>query len=115
MNTENQIKQRDQSTGSGNKSQQSNGSTRMSGKTVEELEHEWDIEKIVELSAAVVTIASVLLSGNKSKQVNKLGDTVASLLGVDSLKNWRPPTPFLKGMGFRHREEIEREIKALKG
>jgi hypothetical protein len=116
MNTENQMKQKDQrDQNPTTTSRTHNGSSKMSGKTIEDLESEWDIEKIVEISAAVVTIASVLLAGNKSKQVNKLGETVASLLGVDSLKNWRPPTPFLRGLGFRTREEIDREIKSLRG
>lgn len=118
MNAENQMKQKEQREQGGQKENTpatNRGSHKLSGKSVEELEKEWDIEKIVELSAAVVTIASVLLSHTKNKQLNKLGDTISSLLGVDSLKNWRPPTPFLRGMGFRSREEIDREIKGLRG
>lgn len=119
MNAENQMKQKEQKEQGGQRenmpASNRQGVNRLSGKSIEELEKEWDIEKIVELSAAVVTIASVLLSHTKNKQLNKLGETISSLLGVDSLKNWRPPTPFLRGMGFRSREEIDREIKSLRG
>ncbi|HEX8462095.1 MAG TPA: hypothetical protein VF623_11720 [Segetibacter sp.] len=79
-----------------------------------ELDEEWDIEKILQVEGAALTIAGVVLgvSVNKKWLALPLAASLLSLAGI--AKGWSRPLPLLRKLGFRTRAEIEKEKYALK-
>jgi hypothetical protein len=82
---------------------------------IEDLTAEWDIERILELSAIGMSLIGLMLTSAKSKKLNKVTTAIAALLGAKSLQEWTPPKEFLEQLGFRSREAIRSEIDELKG
>jgi hypothetical protein len=100
-----------------NRGNQSNGNLDLDQieNKIDELTAEWDIERILELTAIGVSLLGIMLASSKSKKLLYISGAVATLLGAKSLQEWQPPVPFLEHLGFRHRDEIRQEIDELKG
>lgn len=88
------------------------------GARLEELDHEWDIERAIEANASTLAFAGVALAAMVDKRWLLLPALVSAFLFQHSLQGWCPPVPVLRRLGFRTAREIEREryaLKALRG
>jgi hypothetical protein len=81
---------------------------------VAELEQEWDIERVLQLGAASLSLTGLTLAAVKNRAWFLLPTAVLSLLFLHAVQGWCPPIPLLRRLGIRTREEIERERYALK-
>jgi hypothetical protein len=81
---------------------------------IEELEQEWDIERVLQTVAPSISLAGIVLGATVDKRWFLLPTTVLSFLLLHALQGWCPPIPVLRRLGIRTREEIERERYALK-
>ena len=84
-----------------------------SGGSLEDLKAEWSYEKVVEVAAAVLTIASIFLNKTQKRKLDEFGESVSSILGVESLRDWTPPAGVLKKIGLRSQGDIDKEISRL--
>ena len=85
---------------------------------LEELDREWDIERVLEANASGLMIAGVLLGTTMHRRWYALSAGVAGFLLQHALQGWCPPLPLLRRLGVRTAEEINREryaLKALRG
>ena len=80
---------------------------------LEQLENEWSYEKIVKVASAGFVLLSVFLSVKYRKKLEEFGDSVASMLGVESLDEFTPPAPLLEKFGIRRQNEIDKEAEKL--
>lgn len=82
-----------------------------------ELEWEWDIERMLEVNAGSVIVGSMLL-GLFSRKLRLLPIVVGGFLAYHAVKGWCPPLPVFRRMGIRTTREINTEryaLKALRG
>lgn len=83
-----------------------------------ELDREWDIERMLETNAASLSLLGVALGVTVAKRFFLLPAVVAGFLLQHAIQGWCPPVPMLRRLGFRTQNEIEREryaLKALRG
>jgi hypothetical protein len=81
---------------------------------IQELEREWDIERVLETNASALALTGLLLGLTKSRKYLLLSATVLSFLLLHGVQGWCPPVPLLRKAGVRTRSEIDREKFALK-
>ena len=79
-----------------------------------ELEREWDIERMLEMMASSFSLTGLVLGRTKNKRWFIFPTIVLSFLLVHAVQGWCPPLSILRRLGFRTREEIDRELYALK-
>lgn len=79
-----------------------------------ELDREWDIERTLELNAAIVSMAGVLMGLTGRRVGFLLPGVVAAFLGQHTIQGWCPPIPVFRRLGFRTAGEIDHERYALK-
>lgn len=82
------------------------------------LEQEWDIQKLVQSLSAGIGLGSIILGVLGSKKWWFLTTLTTAASGLHAVKGWSPETVALRRMGFRTRQEIDREkyaLKALRG
>ena len=79
-----------------------------------ELDMEWDIERAIEVNAAVVGFAGSFLGTTVDRRWFALPAMVAGFLFQHAVQGWCPPVPVLRRLGFRTSQEIEQERQALK-
>lgn len=79
-----------------------------------ELEREWDIERVLEMMASSFSLTGLVLGGTKNKLWFIVPTIVLSFLLMHAVQGWCPPLPILRKLGFRTREEIDRERYSLK-
>jgi hypothetical protein len=79
-----------------------------------ELEREWDIERVLETMAASFSLTGIGLSIAVDRRWILLPGAVLSFLLLHAFQGWCPPVPILRRLGVRTREEIDRELYALK-
>ena len=80
---------------------------------LEELEEEWDLERVLQANAAGITLFAAgmgLLSGRKWFLV---AGTIGFLMLRYTNRQWCPPVGLLRRMGYRTMEEIDHERYAL--
>ncbi len=85
---------------------------------IEELEHEWDIERIIETNASGLAFTGLALGITINKKWLWLTGGVLAFLFQHAVQGWSPPIPILRRAGIRTRGEIELEkyaLKALRG
>ena len=85
---------------------------------IDELDREWDIERILQTNASSLALAGVLLGVTVNRRWLALSGGVLGFLLLHSVKGWCPPLPALRRLGVRTRAEIDRErfaLKALRG
>lgn len=82
------------------------------------LDAEWDIERTLEMNAASVGLAGIVLGATVSPRWFLLPAVVSAFLLQHAIQGWCPPLPVLRRFGVRTQGEIEREryaLKALRG
>lgn len=84
---------------------------------IESLERSWDIERALQLMAGSFALTGALLSVRRRPWA-ALPAVVGFFLAQHAVQGWCPPLPILRRLGFRSRQEIDREkfaLKALRG
>ena len=81
---------------------------------IEKLDHEWDIERVLETNAATFSLLGLLLSRLQNRRWLLLSTGVAGFLLQHALQGWCPPVSVFRRLGVRTRDEIDREKYALK-
>jgi hypothetical protein len=82
------------------------------------LEEEWDMERALELNASTLAFSGVVLGALVNRKWLILPAVVTLFLAQHAIQGWCPPLPILRRLGFRTRQEIEREkygLKTLRG
>jgi hypothetical protein len=85
---------------------------------IEELDREWDIEQALELNAATLGVSGLMLGALFDRRWLIVPGIVLPFLIQHAVQGWCPPMVLLRRMGFRSRNEIDREryaLKALRG
>jgi hypothetical protein len=85
---------------------------------IDELDREWDIERVLEANAASFSLAGLALSQIHDRRWLWLSTGVAGFLLQHALQGWCPPVSVFRRLGVRTRREIDREkyaLKALRG
>jgi len=81
---------------------------------IEELDAEWDTERVLEVNAASLTLGGIVLGAIVSKKYLILSAAVMGFLCQHAITGWCPPLAVLRRMGVRTQTEIEYERYALK-
>jgi len=79
-----------------------------------DLDREWDIERVLELNASLLTLTGLVLGKFVNRKWLYLSIGVTGFLAQHALQGWCPPLPILRRMGIRTCQEIEHERYALK-
>jgi hypothetical protein len=85
---------------------------------IEQLEREWDIERVIQVNAPAITLTGLALGIFHNRRWLALPVGVMSFLLLHGVQGWCPPIPVLRRLGFRTRDEINAEkyaLKALRG
>lgn len=85
---------------------------------LDELEQEWDIERILETQAAGVSLLGLFLGATVSRKWFLLPVVVGGFLLQHAVQGWCPPVPLYRRLGIRTTREINEEryaLKALRG
>ena len=81
---------------------------------LQQLDHEWDTERALEVNAATVSLIGLTLGATTDRRWFILPAVVATFLLQHGFQGWCPPLPVLRSMGFRTAGEIQTERDALK-
>lgn len=81
---------------------------------LEELDSEWDIERMLEANASALVLAGIFLGGLGKRRYFLLSMLVSGFLLQHALQGWCPPLPLFRRFGVRTQHEIELERYALK-
>lgn len=81
---------------------------------IQELDAEWDIERVLEANAATLALVGVALGLTVSRRWLALSGTVLGFLLWHGVQGWCPPVPLLRRMGVRTPSEIDRERLGLR-
>src|SRR5947209_6976889 len=85
---------------------------------IEELEEEWDIERILEMNASALAFSGLALGLFVNRKFLWIPALVLPFLFQHAVQGWCPPVPLLRRHGIRTRREIATEkfaLKALRG
>jgi hypothetical protein len=85
---------------------------------VQALEHEWDVERYLQMNAGLVSLSGVMLGAFVSRRFLLLPAAVFGFFLQHAVQGWCPPLPVFRRAGVRTRREINREryaLKALRG
>ena len=85
---------------------------------LDELDREWDIERVLETNASTLAFAGIVLAATHDRRWLIVPGVVTAFLFQHALQGWCPPLPILRHLGFRTAGEIARErvaLKALRG
>ena len=78
------------------------------------LDHEWDVERVLEVNASTLALSGLALGVTVNKKWLVVPGVVLSFLLQHGVQGWCPPLPILRRLGVRTRGEIDREKYALK-
>jgi hypothetical protein len=81
---------------------------------IKELDNEWDIEQVLELSMSAVGLAGISLSLSKNKTWLAVPTIMLGFFAQHSLQGWCPPVTLFRSLKIRTRDEIDQEKHALK-
>jgi hypothetical protein len=81
---------------------------------IEELDKEWDVERVLEANASSFALTGLALGLAVDKRWLMLTGGVLVFLLQHALQGWCPPLPLLRRLGVRTRGEIDREKFALR-
>ncbi|MBA4136427.1 MAG: hypothetical protein C0518_03825 [Opitutus sp.] len=81
---------------------------------LEELDREWDVERVLEANASTLALTGVVLGAAVDRRWLLLSAGVLGFLFMHSTQGWCPPLPALRRSGVRTKDEINRERFALK-
>ena len=80
---------------------------------IKELDHEWDIERVLALNASLFALTGVILGATMNKKWLILPTVVTVFLAQHAIQGWCPPLPLFRKTGIRSRKEIDKERYAL--
>ncbi|HSK68377.1 MAG TPA: DUF2892 domain-containing protein [Candidatus Limnocylindria bacterium] len=80
---------------------------------LEELEHEWDTERVLEANASALVVIGSALGFFVSPFWMILPFIVGVFLFQHALQGWCPPLPLIRALGVRTNREIRTEREAL--
>ena len=89
-------------------------SPEMITRRLEELDHEWDVERVLEANAASIALTGCLLTAAVDRRWIFLPIAVTAFLFQHALQGWCPPLPVIRRLGVRTMREIDEERFALK-
>ncbi len=81
---------------------------------LEELNHEWDIERWLEMNASALALLGVSLGVTVNKKWFLLPAVVLPFLFQHAVQGWCPPIPVMRRLGIRTQQEIDAEKYALR-
>ncbi len=81
---------------------------------LEELDREWSIERVLELNAATLSLAGLVLGTKVDRRWLVLPGVVTGFLLQHAVSGWSPPVSLFRRMKFRTRKEIDAEKFALR-
>jgi hypothetical protein len=85
---------------------------------INELEREWDIERLLEANASSLAFTGLVLGITRNRKWLIVPGIVLPFLFQHAIQGWCPPVPIFRRFGVRTRDEINREkyaLKALRG
>src|SRR5215217_7735869 len=85
---------------------------------LQELDREWDIERLLEANAATISLIGLALGRFVSRRWFLLPTAVAGFLLQHAVQGWCPPIALFRRLGVRTQREIDEEryaLKALRG
>ncbi|MBL8213533.1 MAG: hypothetical protein JNK87_22635, partial [Bryobacterales bacterium] len=85
---------------------------------IDQLDREWDIERVLQTNASLLAFSGVLLGATVNRKFLLLPGAVLSFFLQHAVQGWCPPIPIFRRIGIRTRKEINREkyaLKALRG
>lgn len=85
---------------------------------IDELENEWDVDRLVQASVSGVSLMSIFMGVIGSKKWWLIATAAVGFLGNHAVSGWCPTAALCRRLGFRTRQEIDREkyaLKALRG
>ena len=78
------------------------------------LDREWDIERLLQTNAAIISLLSVVLGFTVNRRWFLLAGMVATFLLQHAVQGWCPPLPIFRRLGKRTHAEIDEERIALR-
>lgn len=81
---------------------------------LDELEQEWDIERLLETNASIACLVGLTLGVTVNRKWLLLSAGVAGFLLQHAVQGWCPPLPIFRRLGVRTAAEIDYERYALK-
>lgn len=109
LNTEPEINQRIRAEAKANWEYYRQASPAQITRRVNELDQEWDTERVLETNFACLGLASVLLGLTVSKKYLILTGIASAFLLQHALQGWCPPLAVIRRLGVRTAEEINEE------
>jgi hypothetical protein len=94
------------------------GDKQLIGRRLQELDREWDIERLLEVNAASASLVGLLLARFVNRRWFLLPAAVAGFLLQHAIQGWCPPIEVFRRLGVRTQTEIDHEryaLKALRG
>jgi hypothetical protein len=85
---------------------------------IDELDREWDMERLLETNASALAFTGLALGVTHSRKWLILPGVVLPFLFQHAVQGWCPPVPLFRRLGVRTRKEIDREkymLKMLRG
>lgn len=81
---------------------------------IDQLDREWDIERILEANASALAFTGVAFGLMANRKWLAIPCLVLPFLFLHAVEGWCPPVPLLRRLGIRTRQEIDLEKYALK-
>lgn len=81
---------------------------------LQELDREWDIERVLEANAATISLIGVSLARFASRRWFIVPAAVGAFLLQHAVQGWCPPVALFRRLGVRTQREIDEERYALK-
>jgi hypothetical protein len=81
---------------------------------IAELEREWDVDRTLAAVAAGFALTGIFFGVTKSRKWLLVPLIQQGFVLHHMVKGWCPPLPLFRAMGLRSRQEIQRELMALK-
>lgn len=86
---------------------------------VEQLDREWDLERVLTLNAAALSLTAIYFGMTKNRLWFLFPAVVSVFLAQHAIQGWCPPVELFRRLGIRTRKEIDLEkfalLDALKG
>lgn len=86
---------------------------RIIARRIEELDGEWDVERVLQVHGTALTLTGLVLGLAVNKKWLLLPGIMLPMLLQQGIQGWCPPLPLLRRLGLRTRLEINREKHAL--
>jgi hypothetical protein len=80
---------------------------------LDELDEEWDTERVLAFNSAVLTLSGIALGATMDRRWLALSAAVQVFFIQHALQGWCPPLPLIRRLGVRTAREIEEERHAL--